>query len=77
MTDLRHGPEEHDATQEQTGRSRWAQPTSAAGSVAGLGYTGAEDAEEDTEPAEDGVDGLGYTGRELVADDDEELNRPA
>ncbi len=77
MSDPRHDSEHSDGQGPDASWSPAAQPTSPGGSVAGLGYTGAEDDQANTEPAEDGVEGLGYTGRELVADDDEELNRPA
>ena len=75
MSDPRHNSEHDDATDPETGWSPPAQPTWPGGSVAGLGYTGADD-EKDSEPTEDGVEGLGYTGRDAVADEDEELNRP-
>ena len=76
MTDQRHDPRQDESTEPKTGWTPPAQPTSAGGSVGGLGYTGAEDAEEEPEPAEDGVEGLGYTGREPIADEDKELNPP-
>jgi hypothetical protein len=75
MSDQRHDPQQ-DATEPKTGRTPPAQPARPGGSVAGLGYTGADDAQEDPEPAEDGVEGLGYTGREPAKDEDEDLTRP-
>ena len=79
MSDPRRDPK-HDATDPETGWSPPAQPTWPGGSVAGLGYTGAEEEVELAEPAEDGVEGLGYTGRNPAAahdeEEDEELSRP-
>jgi hypothetical protein len=76
MNDLRHDPQHDDGNDPETGRSPSAQPTWPGGSVAGLGYTGAEGEEEEAEPVEDGVEGLGYTGRDPIPDEDEELSRP-
>lgn len=76
MSEQRHDPEQNVSTEPKTGWTPPAQPTWPGGSVAGLGYTGAEDADEEAEPAEDGVEGLGYTGREPVTDEHEELNPP-
>jgi hypothetical protein len=74
MSDQRHDPG-HDATEPETGWAPRARPASPGGSVAGLGYTGAEEVDEAAEPAEDGVEGLGYTGREPARDEDKQLNR--
>jgi hypothetical protein len=76
MSDQRHDPEHDDASQPKTGWTPPAQPTWPGGSVAGLGYTGAQGAEQDIEPAQNGVEGLGYTGREPAVDEDEDLNPP-
>jgi len=76
MSDQRRDPEQNDGTDPETSWSPPGQPTRPGGSVAGLGYTGADGEEEEAEPAEDGVEGLGYTGRDPVPDEDEELNRP-